>query len=126
MVKNIIVGIKAFFIWILKEKNRGISMKYIKLAINLAKKITPLTKTDKDDKGLQYVMSKFNQLTQDKTQKEINQLAEIIDKDNKNLEGLNLNILTAKDNGAKIQVTYGIGKVEYNSMNGEIKTGINL
>ena len=55
--------IKSILFWVLKKNNRGIGIKYTKMAINLASIISSETKSTKDDKAINEFKKVFDSLT---------------------------------------------------------------
>ncbi len=124
-MKNLFNWIKAIVIWIMKEKNRGVALKYVNMGLNILKVLAPYTKTKADDKaikGLEHTLNQVYKLSYGKEKDQIASMIETINSDNDKLKGLNLKY-NIKKNEAEASL-FGLLKGSVDFDNGDIKIGI--
>jgi hypothetical protein len=101
--EKIMTRIKAFFIWLFK--NRKVAISAIAYGIAIGQKVSKLTKTDKDDLAAQYLADTFRTLTKGLSDDDKLAVAQSIN-DEKN--GI-LKNLSFDYNVGKQKATIGIG-----------------
>tara|TARA_R100000655_G_scaffold64360_1_gene102876 strand:- start:5829 stop:6230 length:402 start_codon:yes stop_codon:yes gene_type:complete len=111
-----------FIRWMSVKRNRAIAFKYFRIGLEVSRKAAKLTNTKVDDKGLEYIITKFDEVTANMNDESKKQVAKILNDD---MSGAIKDLKVDFDCKKKIATaSVGPAGIAYNPTNGNIKLNL--